>query len=75
MINLSETEAKGVRQASPAQFSFIVDDARVTLGARELATTPHNDDEIIVHGTNKSVSSSKSTKKKLVPIVEEQLNR
>ena len=50
-IKLSETEAKGVCQASPAQLSSMVDDARVALGARELATTPHNNDKIIVQGT------------------------
>ena len=50
-VKLSETEAKGVRQASPAQLSSMVDDARVALGARELATTPHNYDEFIVQGT------------------------
>ena len=43
-IKLSETEAKGVRQASSAQLSSMVDNVRVALGARELATTPHNND-------------------------------
>ena len=57
MIKLSETEARSVRQASPAQLSYMVDNARVALGARELKValpTPeltailHTDDEIIV---------------------------
>ena len=59
-IKLSETEARSVRQASPAQLSSMVDDARVALGACELRVTvparaltavPHNDDKIIVQGT------------------------
>ena len=53
-------EARGIRQASPAQLSSMVDDARVALGALELRVllparkstdVPHNDDEIIVQGT------------------------
>ena len=60
MIKLSETEARSVRQASPAQLSSMVDDARVALGARELrvvlpaqkfTSVPQNDDNIIVQGT------------------------
>jgi hypothetical protein len=59
-IKLSETEARSVRQASPAQLSSMIDDARVALGARklrvalparELTAIPHNNDEIIVQGT------------------------
>ena len=44
-------EAKSVSQASAAQLSSMVNDARVALGARELATAPHNVNEIIVQGT------------------------
>jgi hypothetical protein len=60
MIKLSETEARSMRQASPAQLSSMVDDARVaiearksrvTVPARELTAVLHNDDEIIVQGT------------------------
>jgi hypothetical protein len=59
-IKASETEARSVRQASPAQLRSMVDDARVairdrelkvTAPARELTAVPHNDDEIIVQGT------------------------
>ena len=59
-IKSSGAEARSVRQASPAQLSSMVEDARVALGARELrvalparelTAVPHNDDEIIVHGT------------------------
>ena len=59
-IKLPETEARSVRQASPTQLSYMVDDARVAIGARELRVTvpareltavPHNNDEIIVQGT------------------------
>jgi hypothetical protein len=50
-IKQSETEARSVRQASPAQLSSMVNDARVALGARELAIAPPNFDEIIVQGT------------------------
>ena len=59
-IKLSETEARSVRQASPAQLSSMINDARVALGARELrvalpscesTAAPHNNDKIIVQGT------------------------
>ena len=59
-IKQSETEARSVRQASPAQLSSMVDDARVAIEAREwritvptreLTAVPHNDDEIIIQGT------------------------
>ena len=59
-INLSETEARSVRQASPTQLSSMIYDARVALEARELrvplparklTAVPHNDDKIIVQGT------------------------
>ena len=49
-----------MRQASPAQLSSMVDNARVALGARKLrvavlaresTAVPHNDDKIIVQGT------------------------
>ena len=78
-IKQSEKEARSVRQASPAQLSSMVDDARVAIGAREsrvtvpareLTSVLHNDDKIIVHGRNRSVGSSKNTKKHLVPITQ-----
>ena len=62
-IKLSETEARSVRQASPAQLSSMIDDARVTLGARELrvalparelTATPHSN-ESLSREQNKSV--------------------
>ena len=59
-IKSSETEARSVRQASPAQLRSMVDEARVTIRdrewkvtgpARELTAAPQNEDKIIVQGT------------------------
>ena len=38
-------------QASAAQLSSMVDDARVALGVCELTTAPHNVGKIIIQGT------------------------
>ena len=49
----SSTEAKKVSQASAAQLSSMVNNARAALGNRELANALHNVDKIIVQGTKK----------------------
>ncbi len=59
-IKSSETEARRVRQASPAQLRSMVDEARVAIEDRELKVKApasgltaalQNDDEIIIQGT------------------------
>ena len=43
-------EAKKVSQASAAQLSSMVDDARTAMGIRESNIAPHNVDKIIIQG-------------------------
>ncbi len=59
-VKSSETEARRVHQASPAQLRSMVDEARAAIEERESkvkapASGPtaalHNDDEIIIQGT------------------------
>jgi len=50
-IKSSSTEAKSVIQASVAQLSSMVNNARFALGAHELTAAPHNIDKMIVKGT------------------------
>ena len=72
-------EARSVRQASPAQLSSMIDDARVALGARELrvalpacelTAVPHNDDEIIVQGTKQKRLILQEYEENVLPITQ-----